>query len=54
LETKKFSDGVGYGWIDKLKEVVAVEVTDEQLSKVKSAPLQTPTLKGILLPCYIS
>jgi asparagine synthase (glutamine-hydrolysing) len=29
LETKEqFSDGVGYGWIDKLKEVVAVEVTD--------------------------
>jgi hypothetical protein len=33
LETKEqFSDGVGYGWIDKLKEVVAVEVTDEQLA----------------------
>jgi asparagine synthase (glutamine-hydrolysing) len=36
LETKKqFSDGVGYGWIDKLKEVVAVEVTDEQLASAK-------------------
>jgi asparagine synthase (glutamine-hydrolysing) len=32
LETKQFSDGVGYGWIDKLK-VVAVEVTDEQLAR---------------------
>jgi asparagine synthase (glutamine-hydrolysing) len=37
LETKEqFSDGVGYGWIDKLKEVVAVEVTDEQLANAKS------------------
>jgi asparagine synthase (glutamine-hydrolysing) len=37
LETKEqFSDGVGYGWIDKLKEVVAVEVTDEQLASAKS------------------
>jgi asparagine synthase (glutamine-hydrolysing) len=36
LETKEqFSDGVGYGWIDKLKEVVAVEVT-EQLASAKS------------------
>jgi hypothetical protein len=35
LETKEqFSDGVGYGWIDKLKEV-AVEVTDEQLASAK-------------------
>jgi asparagine synthase (glutamine-hydrolysing) len=35
LETKEqFSDGVGYGWIDKLKEVVA-EVTDEQLASAK-------------------
>jgi asparagine synthase (glutamine-hydrolysing) len=34
---QKFSDGVGYGWIDKLKEVVAVEVTDEQLASAKSA-----------------
>jgi asparagine synthase (glutamine-hydrolysing) len=47
LETKKqFSDGVGYGWIDKLKEVVAVEVTDEQLASAKFRfRLQTPTSK---------
>jgi asparagine synthase (glutamine-hydrolysing) len=36
LETKEqFSDGVGYGWIDNLKEVVAVEVSDEQLANAK-------------------
>jgi hypothetical protein len=34
LETKEqFSDGVGYGWIDNPKEVVAVEVSDEQVGK---------------------
>jgi asparagine synthase (glutamine-hydrolysing) len=44
LETKEqFSDG-GYGWIDKLKEVVAVEVTDEQLQG-NLFPLQTPHSK---------
>jgi asparagine synthase (glutamine-hydrolysing) len=46
LETKKSNlDGVGYGWIDKLKEVVAVEVTDEQLAMQNPFPLQTPTSK---------
>jgi asparagine synthase (glutamine-hydrolysing) len=45
LETKEqFSDGVGYGWIDKLKEVVAVEVTDEHKCEICSRQ-QTPTLK---------
>jgi asparagine synthase (glutamine-hydrolysing) len=39
LPGEQFSDGVGYGWIDKLKEVVAVEVTDEQLANAKSAPV---------------
>jgi asparagine synthase (glutamine-hydrolysing) len=35
LEKKEqFSDGVGYGWIDKLKEVVAVE---KMITSAKSA-----------------
>jgi asparagine synthase (glutamine-hydrolysing) len=29
------SDGVGYSWIDTLKEVVAKEVSDEQLANAK-------------------
>ena len=45
-QKEQFSDGVGYGWIDKLKEVVAVEVSDEQLANAKyKFPLQTPTSK---------
>jgi asparagine synthase (glutamine-hydrolysing) len=44
LETKEqFSDGVGYGWIDNLKEVVAVEVSDEQLANANIS--STPTSK---------
>jgi asparagine synthase (glutamine-hydrolysing) len=47
METKEqFSDGVGYSWIDTLKEVVAKEVSDEQLANAKyKFPLQTPTSK---------
>jgi asparagine synthase (glutamine-hydrolysing) len=32
-QKEQFSDGVGYGWIDKLKDVSEETVTDEQLSK---------------------
>jgi len=45
-QKEQFSDGVGYSWIDTLKEVVAEEVTDEQLANAKyKFPLQTPTNK---------
>jgi asparagine synthase (glutamine-hydrolysing) len=45
-QKEQFSDGVGYSWIDTLKEVVKVEVTDEQLANAKFRfPLQTPTSK---------
>lgn len=45
-QKEQFSDGVGYSWIDTLKEVVAKEVTDEQLANAKyKFPLQTPTSK---------
>ncbi|WKB80455.1 asparagine synthase B [Cellulophaga lytica] len=45
-QKEQFSDGVGYSWIDTLKEVVATEVTDEQLANAKYRfPLQTPTSK---------
>jgi asparagine synthase (glutamine-hydrolysing) len=45
-QKEQFSDGVGYSWIDTLKEVVATEVTDEQLANAKyKFPLQTPTSK---------
>ena len=45
-QKEQFSDGVGYSWIDTLKEVVAAEVTDEQLANAKyKFPIQTPTSK---------
>ncbi|NJB72599.1 asparagine synthase (glutamine-hydrolysing) [Saonia flava] len=45
-QKEQFSDGVGYSWIDTLKEVVAAEVSDEQLANAKFRfPLQTPTTK---------
>jgi len=45
-QKEQFSDGVGYSWIDSLKEVVATAVSDEQLANAKyKFPLQTPTSK---------
>lgn len=45
-QKEQFSDGVGYSWIDTLKEVVAKEVSDEQLANAKyKFPIQTPASK---------
>ena len=45
-QKEQFSDGVGYNWIDTLKEMVNEKVTDEQLANAKyKFPLQTPTSK---------
>ncbi len=45
-QKEQFSDGVGYGWIDTLKEVVDREVSDKQLANAKyKFPIQTPTSK---------
>ncbi len=45
-QKEQFSDGVGYSWIDTLKEVVDKEVTDEQLSNAHFRyPIQTPQNK---------
>ncbi|MET7028220.1 asparagine synthase B [Sediminicola luteus] len=45
-QKEQFSDGVGYSWIDTLKEVVNREITDEQFANAKYRfPLQTPTSK---------
>jgi len=45
-QKEQFSDGVGYSWIDTLKEVVEKEVSDEQLANAKyKFPIQTPTSK---------
>ncbi len=45
-QKEQFSDGVGYSWIDTLKEMVNREVTDEQLANAKyKFPIQTPQNK---------
>ena len=45
-QKEQFSDGVGYNWIDTLKEMVEHEVTDEQLANARyKFPIQTPTSK---------
>jgi asparagine synthase (glutamine-hydrolysing) len=45
-QKEQFSDGVGYSWIDTLKEVVDNEVSDEQLANAKFRfPIQTPQNK---------
>ena len=32
-QKEQFSDGVGYSWIDKLKEITEEKVTDQQMKK---------------------
>lgn len=45
-QKEQFSDGVGYSWIDSLKELVNKEVSDEQLANAHYRfPIQTPTSK---------
>ena len=45
-QKEQFSDGVGYSWIDTLKEIVEEKVTDEQLANAHyKFPIQTPTNK---------
>jgi asparagine synthase (glutamine-hydrolysing) len=45
-QKEQFSDGVGYSWIDTLKELVEKEVSDEQLANAQYRfPIQTPTSK---------
>ncbi|KAH8917195.1 glutamine-hydrolyzing asparagine synthase [Atractiella rhizophila] len=45
-QKEQFSDGVGYSWIDGMKEHASKVVTDEQLSSAKDRwPLATPDTK---------
>ncbi|EDP94236.1 asparagine synthase B [Kordia algicida OT-1] len=45
-QKEQFSDGVGYSWIDTLKELVESEVSDEELANAKYRfPIQTPRAK---------
>ena len=45
-QKEQFSDGVGYSWIDTLKEVTAAAVTDEQMEHAAERfPINTPKNK---------
>jgi asparagine synthase (glutamine-hydrolysing) len=45
-QKEQFSDGVGYSWIDSLKEMVDKEITDEQMANAQYRfPIQTPASK---------
>ncbi|WP_190809503.1 asparagine synthase B [Flagellimonas sp. S3867] len=45
-QKEQFSDGVGYSWIDTLKALVEIEVSDEQLANAHfKFPIQTPNTK---------
>ena len=45
-QKEQFSDGVGYSWIDSLKELVDTEVSDEQIKNAHFRfPIQTPQNK---------
>jgi len=45
-QKEQFSDGVGYSWIDSLKEMVNKEITDEQIANAQYRfPIQTPASK---------
>ena len=45
-QKEQFSDGVGYGWIDTLKDISAQQVTDEMMENAKFRfPVHTPMNK---------
>lgn len=45
-QKEQFSDGVGYNWIDSLKELVAKKVTDDQMENAKYRfPINPPMSK---------
>ena len=45
-QKEQFSDGVGYNWIDSLKELVEEQVSDDMLANASYRfPFQTPTTK---------
>ena len=48
-QKEQFSDGVGYGWIDELKDFCESQITDEEMAKAPAQfPHNTPTSKEAL------
>jgi len=49
-QKEQFSDGVGYGWIDSLKDYAAEHVSDEQMARAEGRfPFNTPASKEAYL-----
>ncbi|MEO1737706.1 asparagine synthetase [Salmonella enterica subsp. enterica serovar Typhimurium] len=49
-QKEQFSDGVGYSWIDTLKEVAAKQISDQQLETARFRfPYNTPSSKEAYL-----
>jgi asparagine synthase (glutamine-hydrolysing) len=49
-QKEQFSDGVGYGWIDSLRDFAEREVSNQQLSRAESRfPANTPATKEAYL-----
>ncbi len=45
-QKEQFSDGVGYGWIDTLKQIASLSVSDEEFARAKFRfPINTPMSK---------
>lgn len=45
-QKEQFSDGVGYSWIDSLKQITSEQVSDEQMAKAAERfPINTPMNK---------
>jgi asparagine synthase (glutamine-hydrolysing) len=45
-QKEQFSDGVGYGWVDHLKEIAESEISDQMFASAKNRfPHNTPTTK---------
>ena len=45
-QKEQFSDGVGYSWIDSIKEYVEKNISNQQMKDAKiKFPIQTPTSK---------
>jgi len=45
-QKEQFSDGVGYGWVDSLKEIAEEEVSDQMFANAENRyPHNTPTTK---------
>lgn len=45
-QKEQFSDGVGYGWVDHLKEIAEHEITDQMFANAKNRfPHNTPATK---------